>query len=112
MKKIFTISLILVGLFTFTACGKQESKEQKETVYESTMKEYAISYYNYALKGTEGLTEKDITVGKLRDAVKQNIVSYDMSKLESCSDDSYVKLIINQTNNDVDKVEFHMSCGE
>ena len=109
MKKLFTISLVLVGLFAFTACGKNDG-EKKESVYESTMKEYAINYYNYALKGTEGLTEKDITVGKLRDAVNKNVVNYDMSKLANCTDESYVKLIINQTNNDVDKVEFHMSC--
>lgn len=106
MKKIFAISLVLCGLFTFTGCGNKTSK------YEEIMKEYATNYYNEVLKGTEGLTSYSISVAKLKDAVEKKRVNFDMNKLSGCTDDSYVELIINQTNNEVETVNFHMSCGE
>lgn len=104
MKKILVISLTLCGLFVFTGCGDKEAK------YEKTMREYATNYYNAVLKGTEGLTSYPVSVAKLKDAVAKKIVNFDMSKLSKCTDESYVELIINQTNNEVDSVNFHMSC--
>ena len=108
MKKILTISMVL-GLLVFAGC---EGGKQQANKYEETMKEYAISYYNAHLKGTEGLTSTQITVGQLKDAITKIGDNYDMSKLESCTDDSYVELIINQTNNGVDSVNYHMNCNK
>lgn len=104
MKKIFAVSLVLCGLFVFTGCGDKKSD------YENTMKEYATTFYNTVLKGTEGLTSYPVSVAKLKDAVEKKRVNLDMSKLEKCTDDSYVELIINQTNNEVENVNFHMTC--
>jgi len=109
MKKVLAISLVLCGLFIFTGCGEKETEISK---YEDAMREYAISYYNSFLKSTESLTEANITVGRLKKAVNLGVASYDMSKLATCSDESYVVLKINQTNNDVDSVEYHMECGK
>jgi len=111
MKKVLAISLVLCGLFAFTGCG-ENNNTTKTSKYDDTMKEYATNYYNSFQKGTEGLTETNITVGRLKEAVNLGIASYDMSKLAACSDESYVVLKINQTNNDVDSVEYHMECGK
>ena len=87
-------------------------EETKTSKYEETMKEYAVNYYNAHLKGTEGLTSTNISIAQLKDAIEKIGDSYDMTKLEACKDDSYVELIINQTTNDVDSVNYHMNCGE
>lgn len=104
MKKIFAISLVMCGLFVFAGC------EEKISEYEKTMKDYATSYYNNLQKGTEGLTTVKVTVGQLRKAVELNVVDYDMSKLTNCTDESYVELKINQTNNEVDSIDYHLQC--
>lgn len=109
MKKGLTISLVLCGLLMFTGCGEEKTKTNK---YEETMKEYAVSYYNAHLKGTEGLTSTKVSVAQLKDAIEKVGDNYDMSKLSSCKDESYVELIINQTNNQVDNVNYHMQCGK
>ena len=110
MKKGLTISLVLCGLLMFTGCG-EEQNTPKTTKYEETMKEYAVSYYNAHLKGTEGLTSTKITIAQLKDAIAKIGDNYDMSKLADCKDESYVELIINQTNNNVDSVNYNMQCG-
>lgn len=104
MKRLFAISLVLCGLFVFTGCGNKESQ------YEKTMKEYAVGYYNATLNPTEGLTTYSVSIERLKDAVERKIVNYDMSKLSNCTNDSYVELIINQNTNEVDSVNYHMSC--
>lgn len=109
MKKGLTISLVLCGLLMITGCGGEGTKTNK---YEETMKEYAVSYYNAHLKGTEGLTSTNISIAQLKDAITKIGDNYDMNKLADCKDESYVELIINQTNNDVDSVNYHMQCGE
>lgn len=109
MKKGLTISLVICGLLMFTGCDENGTKTNK---YEETMKEYAVSYYNAHQKGTEGLTSTKITVGQLKEAIEKIGDNYDMTKLSSCTDSSYVELIINQTNNDVDSVNYFMECGE
>ena len=105
MKKAF-ICLTLGTLVFATGCGEKLSS------YDKTMKDYATNYYNILLKGSEGLTTYKLTVATLRDAVKQNVVNYDMGKLEKCSDDSYVELTINTSDNEIEKIEYHMTCSK
>lgn len=107
MKKVLISAVLVCGLLMFTGCG-----EEKTNKYEETMKEYAISYYNAHQKGTEGLTSTNVSIAKLKDAIAKVGDNYDMSKLSACTDDSYVELIINQTTNDVDSVNYHMNCGK
>lgn len=107
MKRALTVSVVLCGLLMFVGC-----EETKTNKYEETMKEYAISYYNAHQKGTEGTTTVPVSIAKLKDAIEKVGDTYDMSKLEACTDDSYVELIINPTTNDVDSVNYYMNCGE
>jgi len=84
----------------------------EESVKEILLLDYSYSSLNAEIKGTEGLTEVNVTVGRLEEAVTLGVSTYDMSKLSACTDESYVVLKINQTNNDVDSVEYHMECGK
>ena len=106
MKRILMTSLVLCGLLLFTGCG-----EKKLNSYEKTMQEYATNYYNSALKGTEGMTSTKITVKQLRNAPTAYF-NYDMTKLESCTEDSYVELSINTTDNSIASINYHMECGK
>lgn len=108
MRKIITCLLAFSCLVMFTGC---EEKTQLSK-YDETMKDYATNYYNSFVKGTEGLTEFNITVARLKEAVELNIVNYDMNELSTCTDESYVILKINQTNNDVEDIEYHMECNK
>ncbi len=104
MKRVFAVCATLCCLFVVAGC------EEKLNANEKTMKEYATNYYNSMLKGTEGLTTTNITVKQLRDARELNVVDYDMSKLASCTEESYVELTINTTDNSIDKITYHLQC--
>ncbi len=102
MKKILIItalacSLVLVG------CGSQEK-------YEEVMKEYATTFYNNYQKGSEGLTNPTVSIKQLKDANEQVQASFDLTKIEKCSDDSYVELIIDETTKDVKDVKYFLQC--
>ena len=107
MKKVFMFSFALCCLLLLAGCG-----EKKNNSYDETMKEYATNYYNAELKGTEGMVTAKITVAQLRTAKDLGYVDYDMTKLSSCTEDSYVDLNINSSTNAVDSVTYHMECGE
>ena len=99
------IVLLVLSLFVFTGCG-----EKSKTKYDKTMEEYATNYYNSLLKGTEGLTSTKITVAQLKEAFDLQIVDYDMSKLSACTDESYVELTIDPSNNNISTIDYHMTC--
>ena len=102
MKKVFIC--LALGILLMTGCS------EKLNVYEKTMKEYATGYYNNSVKGTESMTSKIITVSELKTAASFKAINYDMSKLEKCTDSSYVELTINATNNEIENITYHMEC--
>lgn len=107
MKKVLSLSLILCSMVALTGCGKDSISKNEET-----FKEFAIDHYNTYLKGTEGLKEVEISLEKLKDANERAGANYDIAKLSSCTDDSYVTLKINQTNNEVESVAYNLNCAE
>lgn len=100
MKKCI---LILVTLIFLVGCGSQKK-------YEAAMKEYATKFYNDYQKGQEGLTNPTISIKQLKEAIDVVGASYDMSKLEKCSEESYVELIIDDTTKDVKEVKYYLQC--
>ena len=74
------------------------------------MKEYATTFYNNYQKGSEGLTNPTVSIKQLKDANEQVQASFDLTKIEKCSDDSYVELIIDETTKDVKDVKYFLQC--
>lgn len=104
MKKVL-ISCFVIGMLLFSVgCGNKMSK------YESTMKEYATTFYNLHKKGEEGITSFDVSITQLKTAIEVIGDSYDLEKLKNCTDDSYVTLKIDEATKDVKDVEYHLNC--
>lgn len=102
MKKILVI-ILLVFSFCTVGCSKTNAKQE-------AMKEYAIKFYELHLKGDTGITDSTIVkISDLKDAMTQVGDKYDMNKLEGCTDDSYVELILNDDKEVTDTV-YHMIC--
>ncbi len=99
MKK----GIIFLGcLFLLAGC---------ESSNEKLMKEYATDYYNTYMKNVTGLSEARITLENLKNVNKQEgKEKYDLKKLEKCSDESYVSLILVEGKNEIDTIETHLEC--
>ncbi len=100
MKKIL---LVLASLVFLVGCNNQKK-------YEEAMKEYATQFYNAHQKGQEGLTNPTISIKQLKEAVELVGDDYDLTKLEKCTEDSYVELIIDDTTKDVKEVKYYLEC--
>ena len=100
MKKVL---LILASLIFLVGCDNQKK-------YEETMKEYATQFYNEHQKGQEGLTNPTISIKQLKEAVELVGDNYDLTKLEKCTENSYVELIIDETTKDVQEVKYYLEC--
>lgn len=100
MKKIL---LVLVGLVFLVGCNSQSK-------YEETMKDYATQFYNAHQKGQEGLTNPTVSIKQLKEAIEAVGDEYDLTKLEKCTDESYVELIIDETTKDVTDVKYYLEC--
>ncbi len=100
MKKVL---LVLIGLVFLVGCSSQRK-------YEETMKEYATQFYNAHQKGQEGLTNPTVSIKQLKEAIEAVGDEYDLTKLEKCTDDSYVELIIDETTKDVTDVKYYLEC--
>ena len=100
MKKVL---LVLIGLVFLVGCSSQSK-------YEETMKEYATQFYNAHQKDQEGLTNPTVSIKQLKEAIEAVGDEYDLTKLEKCTDDSYVELIIDETTKDVTDVKYYLEC--
>ena len=102
MKKILITSLLVCALFTVGCGSKTNAKEE-------AMKEYATKFYELHQKGDNGLTEPKVSIAQLKDGIAQAGDTYDMTKLEGCTDESYVELKVNEAK-EVTDVVYHMTC--
>ena len=100
MKKVF---LVLIALIFLAGCNSQSK-------YEETMKEYATQFYNAHQKGQEGLTNPTISIKQLKEAIEMVGDNYDLTKLDKCTDESYVELVIDETTKDVKDVKYYLEC--
>lgn len=100
MKKALLILVIMIFLVGCNSQGK----------YEEAMKNYATKFYNDHQKGQEGLTNPTVSIKQLKDAVEAVGDDYDLTKLEKCTDDSYVELIIDETTKDVKDIKYYLEC--
>jgi len=101
MKK----GLMLIALIALFTVGCNATKE-----YESTMEEYAQTFYNEHQKGNVNLTNPTISIAQLKEAVEMKLDDFDMSKLAKCKDSSYTELIINQESREIEKYVHHLEC--
>ena len=97
--------LILIGIVFLTGCNGQSQNK-----YEEIMKDYAIKFYNDHQKGQEGLTNPTISIEQLKEAVEVVGDDFDLTKLEKCTDESYVELIIDETTKDVKDIKYYLEC--
>ena len=103
MKKFVVILLVACSGFLFTGCNNQSK-------YEEIMKEYATRFYNEHQKGQEGLTNPTISIKQLKEAIEIVGDDYDLTKLEKCTDESYVELVIDENTKDVKDVKYYLEC--
>ncbi len=101
MKK--TLLIAVLCSFFLVGCGKQNE-------YEEAMREYATTFYNNYQKGSEGLDIPTISIKQLKEANEAIGANFDLSRLEKCSDESYVELIIDENSKDVKDVKFFLQC--
>lgn len=100
MKKILLVAL----LFLTVGCDK-------DSKYQEIMKEYAQTFYNEYQKGQEGLTNPTISIKQLKEANEVVSANFDLEKLKSCSEESYVELIIDNDTLEVKDVKYYLECN-
>lgn len=93
MKKI----ILFVGLLLVVGCKKNN--------YESTMNEYATSYYNNHMSMIS-VEKVYITKNMINEASDED--GYDMTKLESCTSDS--KVIFTIKDRKIVNTEYNLEC--
>ena len=108
MKKIMSLTIAVLLLLTVTGCKDNTKKETKEDI----MKQYASTFYNAHVKGTQGLTNLKVTIKQLKDSAGRVSETYDMTKLEGCTDESYVELTIDPTTSEISNYAFYMNCAQ
>ncbi|MDD2434886.1 MAG: hypothetical protein PHO63_01385 [Bacilli bacterium] len=99
MKKGLVILLVILS-FLLIGCVKDNlDKEEKY------LKEYATDYYNKFM--TSKLDSYEITISMLEESNKTDQTDYDLSKLKSCKNDSYVTITIE---NEEKIYDFKLNC--
>ena len=106
MKKILLVSIIVGSIALLIGCGSGSSK------YEKTMKEYATTFYNLHQKGNVSQTVPTVSIAQLKEAIEVVGDNYDMTKLEGCSDESYVELVVDETTREITEVKYYLQCGK
>lgn len=82
MKKIF-VALLLVSMFTLTACGSKENKETENTNNE-TETEPKEKDYSGVFKSDDS---SELTIAKDKDSYKVNITIYRLGQFPDCTVD-------------------------
>lgn len=102
MKKGLIISFVLLCALT-AGCGNNQSK------YEEAMSEYAKEHYEKYMSGFD-IDVPKVSIADLKNANEQINTKYDLSKLEKCTDESYVNIIFKAGTKEIDKFEYHLEC--
>lgn len=103
MKKVLIVSFLILSILV-VGCGNK----QKE--YEKVMKEYAKEHYEKYMSGWSGVDVAQVSISLLKNANEQINANYDLSKLEKCTDESYVNIILNKETKKIENFEFHLDC--
>lgn len=104
MKKVLLVAVLVISL-TLAGCGNQAKTEK----YEKTLEEYARNYFEKYVP-VQGMSQVEIKIADLKNAVDHANADYDLSKLEGCTENSMVKLILKPNSRDIEKVEFELNC--
>lgn len=105
MKKILLVAVLVVSL-TLAGCGNNNAKIEN---MEKAMEEYGRHYFeNYV--PVQGMSQVEIKIADLKNAAEYANADYDFSKLEGCTENSMVKLILKPDSREIEKVEFEMNC--
>lgn len=102
MKKNILV-LALITCLLLVGCGNKVN-------YEEVMKEYATTFYNLHKKGQENQKSLTVSIADLKEAIEIVNDNYDMSRLESCKDESYVELLIDTDTKEVKEIKYYLQC--
>lgn len=102
MKKGLIISFVLLCALT-AGCGEKKAK------YEEIMGDYAKAHYEKYMSGFD-IDVPKVSISDLKNANAQINANYDLSKLEKCTDESYVNIIFKAGTKEVEKLEYHLEC--
>lgn len=103
MKKILIFSLLTCSLFLIGCSAKNE--------YEEAMEKYATDFYNSSVKGNEGISNPySISISQLKNANEQIQAGYDLTSLESCTDDSYIEISFDENTKEIQEYKFYLQC--
>ncbi len=94
----------LACLTIFTGCGTPKEEE--------AMKTLADAYYEAHLKGSDSLTEAEITIADIK-AMNENEAltqKYDLGEVSHCKDTTSVELTINQADKTITEYSYKLEC--
>lgn len=102
MKKLFWLCIPIILL---TGCfGGKQGKWEKE------MQKHATIYYESYMKPIEGQIKNDISISALKNVNKQEGGKFDLRKLSSCKDSSYVTITVDEKTRKIKEYTYYMDC--
>lgn len=102
MKKI---CIICMTVFLFVGCGNQKMDE-----WENEMKKYATIYYEEYMKNVGGQEKNEISIQALKNANTHSGQKFELEKLKSCKDTSYVVITVDSKTRKIQDYTYHLDC--
>ncbi len=108
---ILLIVLIISFCFYLRSKSPKQNEKDNKVVKNEMIEKYAKDYFNNFVS-VANINEYDVTIKMLKDAVNQGLADYDVSKLNECEDDSYVKFIIEAGESNYKSYESNLICKQ
>lgn len=102
MKKGLGICIVMLCI---TGCGGNHKKE-----LEQEMQKHATIYYEKYMKNVKGQTENEISIQALKNVNTKLGDDFDLEKLKSCKDSSYVTISVDKKSRSIKKYTYHLNC--
>ncbi len=102
MKKILCLCFIM---FIITGCGKNKNQE-----WQNEMKKHATVYYEEYMKNVSGQLQNDISIEAFKNVNKNVGQKFDLKKLSSCKDSSYVTITVDSKTRKITNYTYHLDC--
>lgn len=104
MKKNIIVMMMLLMLLV-SGCFNKDEK------YKKSLNDYGQDYYNkFMKKYATGVDEAEIELKMLRKANQAKLTTYDLKKLEKCSDSTKVILKLNSNDSSIKSVSYKLNC--
>lgn len=102
MKKGLCICMVILCI---TGCSGQRKNE-----WEQEMQKHANVYYEKYMKNVNGQTKNEISIQALKDVNAKLGKTFDLQKLKSCKDSSYVTLTVDEKSRTIKNYTYHLDC--